>query len=98
MMWMSIGIGVASFAALSRVTRRLRPVGAGAAATALRVLGGAGLAALAGLALDASLVAAAIAATASTALIVDVRLLVRAVTDRVAGRHASTATPFQNAT
>ena len=98
MMWMSIGIGVASFAALSRVTRRLRPAGACVAATALRVLGGAGLAALAGLALDASLVAAAVAATASAALIVDVRILVRAVMDRIVGRHSSRATPFQNAT
>ena len=97
MMWMSIGIGVASFALLSRATRRLRPAGAEAAATALRVLGGAGLAALAGLALDTSLVAAAVAVVAATALIADPRVLVRAVTNRL-GHHSSSATPFQNAT
>jgi hypothetical protein len=98
MMWMSIGIGVASFAVLSRMTRRLRPAGVDVAAGALRVLGGAGLAALAGLALDGSPVASAVAAVAATALIVDVRLLGRAVASRVAGRHASTVTPFRNAT
>lgn len=98
MVWMSIGIGVASFAVLSRMTRRLRPVDADAASTALRLLGGAGLAALAGLAMDASLVAASLAAIATIALIVDVRRLGRIVTDRGWRRHASTVTPFQNAT
>jgi len=98
MTWMSIGIGVASFVALALMTRRLRPVGADASATALRVLGGGGLAALAGLAMDGSPAAAAVAAVAATALIVDVRLLGRAVTGRVRARHASTVTPFQNAT
>lgn len=97
MMWMSIGIAVAWFVLLGRVTRRLRPGGAEAAAIALRVLGGAGLAALAGLALDASRVAAVVAAVAATALVVDPRLLVRAVSDRV-GRRSPTVTPSQNAT
>ena len=96
-MWMSIGIGVALFALLARATRRLRPDDGEAAAIALRVLGGAGLAALAGVALDASRLAAAVAALAAAALVVDPRLLVRAVSDRL-GRHSSPVTPFQNAT
>lgn len=97
MTWLSIGIGVASFALLWRACRRWRRGGTEAAEVALRVVGGAGLAVLAGLSLDASFVAAGVAAAAAAALAIDVRGVAGAVTARLR-RHASTATPFQNAT
>lgn len=97
MTWLSIGIGIASFALLWRACRRWRRGGAEAAELTLRVLGGAGLAALAGLSLGASFAAAGVAAAAAVALVIDVRVVVGAVTARLR-RHASTVTPFQNAT
>jgi NO-binding membrane sensor protein with MHYT domain len=97
MTWLSIGIGVASFALLWRVCRRWRRDGTEAAEVALRALGGAGLAGLAALSLDASVVAAAVAAVAAVVLAIDVRGVAWTLTARVR-RHASTATPFHNAT
>ena len=97
MTWLSIGIGVASFALVWRACRRWRRGGTEAAEVTLRVLGGAGLAGLAGLSLDASFVAAGVAAVAAVALVIDVRVVAGAVTARLR-RHASTVTPFQNAT
>lgn len=97
MTWLSIGIGVASYALLWRACRRWRHGGIEAGEVSLRVLGGAGLAGLAGLSLDASLLAAGVAAVAALALAIDVRVVAGAVTARLR-RHDSTVTPFQNAT
>ena len=97
MTWLSIGIGVASFALLWRVCRRWRRGGIEAAEVTLRVLGGAGLAGLAGLSLDTSIVAAGVATVAALALVIDIRVVTGAVTARLR-RHASAVTPFHNAT
>ena len=94
---LSIGIGIASFVLLWHWCRRWRRRATGAAEVALQALGGAGLAVLSALAADASPVASAVAAVAAVVLVIDVRGVARTLTARVR-RHASTVTPFQNAT
>lgn len=97
MTWLSIGIGVASFALVWRACRRWRRGGVEAAEVALRLLGGAGLAGLAALASAASVVAAALATVAAFALVIDRRVVTGAVTARLR-RRAATVAPFRNAT
>lgn len=97
MTWVSIGIGIASFVLLWRGCRRWRRRPTDAAEVALQALGGAGLAVLSALAADASVLASTVAALAAVVLVVDVRGVARTLGARLR-RHASTVTPFHNAT
>jgi hypothetical protein len=96
MAWLSIGIGVVSFALVWRACRPWRPAGAGAGEVTLRAGGGTGLAALAALALGSSAIAAALAALAAVALAADLRVVRRALVNR-ARRNAPAVGPFHNA-
>ena len=95
MVWMAIGIGLASFAALSWLARQIPGRSLDVAERVFRMAAGSGLSALAAVAaFEGSRVGAFVAAAVATTFAIDLVAVWRAV--RAA--QPSTVTPFQKAT
>ena len=99
MMWTALCAGAAIFAGLSCAAGAMRRVCPDAGAAALRVLGASGMFALAIAAAAGGMVLAAVVAGISgVALTLDLFVVWRRLIPRLPRAHASTVTPFQNAT
>lgn len=95
MMWMAIGIALASFAALSWLARQLPGRSLDIAERVFRVAAGSGLSALAAVAaFEGSRAGALVAAAVATTFAVDLVAVWRAV----GAAQPSTVTPFRKAT
>ena len=99
MMWIALCAGAALFASISRAAGAARRSCPDAGSAALRALGASGMFALAiATALDGAMLAMGLAAGCAVVLTLDLPAAWRRLTARLPRAHATTVTPFQNAT